>query len=87
MRPITRVFGRIGVSLSEEINAGTISLFPPVTSEFAPEEIAQPPVASAESIEIKTVKTETKCPVPSFDNRKFGIRSEAILRAGPRINI
>ena len=75
------------MSLSEEIKAGTISAFPPATSEFAPDEIAQPPVASVESIEIKTVNTDTKCPIPSFDIRKFGIKSEAILRAGPRIKI
>jgi hypothetical protein len=75
------------VSLSEDINAGTISVFPPAITEFAPEVIAQPPVASAESIETKTVRTDTKCPIPSFDDLKFGIKSEAILRTGLRINI
>ena len=71
--PITKVFGLIGVSLSEAINAGTISPFPLATTELAPPETAQVAVANNETAAKNTANTEAKWARPSFEFFSFGI--------------
>ncbi|CAB4763413.1 unannotated protein [freshwater metagenome] len=62
VRPITKVFGLAGVSLREEMNAGTTSRFPLDTSEFAPPVIAQKLVIDNEKIATKTVTADSRWP-------------------------